>query len=139
MGRRYDEDVRVVSGLRPLHEDPTGRRPERFVWRGRLYLVEEVLSSWWERRAWWTLPERLPGREMSGSVVERLAEGADRRCWRVRARPGPGGPVGVYELALDSVFDHAFEQNVGGAADGGDRRASGSGEGGAWRLIAVGD
>ncbi|WP_260439795.1 DUF6504 family protein, partial [Humibacillus xanthopallidus] len=30
-----------------------GARPEAFIWRGRLYVVRDVLATWRERRAWW--------------------------------------------------------------------------------------
>ncbi len=41
-----------------LHTDPVEVRkrddvPEQFLWRGRLYVVQEVLARWTEAGAWW--------------------------------------------------------------------------------------
>ncbi len=47
MVRRYEDPVEV----RP---SPEGDRPASFLWRGRLYVVRDVLGHWRERRAWWT-------------------------------------------------------------------------------------
>ncbi|HET6667647.1 MAG TPA: DUF6504 family protein, partial [Intrasporangium sp.] len=43
--RRFSDPVEVRVG------EP--ERPEAFIWRGRLYVVRDVLSQWRERRAWW--------------------------------------------------------------------------------------
>lgn len=45
--RSYDESVEVTEGR---------EGPERFRWRGRLLLVDEVLSRWVETGAWWNAP-----------------------------------------------------------------------------------
>jgi hypothetical protein len=48
-----------------LHADPvevrrtdtgSGPEPEQFLWRGRLYLVREVLARWTEAGGWWRSP-----------------------------------------------------------------------------------
>ncbi|HEU5242467.1 MAG TPA: DUF6504 family protein, partial [Ornithinibacter sp.] len=31
----------------------SGVVPTAFIWRGRLYVVRDVLAHWRERRAWW--------------------------------------------------------------------------------------
>ena len=41
-----------------LHTDPVEVRkrddePEQFLWRGRLYVVQEVLARWTEAGTWW--------------------------------------------------------------------------------------
>ncbi len=41
-----------------LHTDPVEVRtrddaPEQFLWRGRLYVVREVLARWTESGSWW--------------------------------------------------------------------------------------
>ena len=41
-----------------LHTDPVEVRkrddePEQFLWRGRLYVVQEVLARWTEAGSWW--------------------------------------------------------------------------------------
>jgi len=70
--RRYDEEVHVrddVPGRVPPGAEnlPPGadNPPSVFVWRGRLYVVREVLGYWRERRPWWTGPavQVLCGRE----------------------------------------------------------------------------
>ncbi|MDP9392918.1 MAG: DUF6504 family protein [Actinomycetota bacterium] len=47
MSRQYDDpiDVRRRDGV-----------PAEFLWRGRLYVVREVLSCWVETGAWWQAP-----------------------------------------------------------------------------------
>lgn len=44
-----------------LHTDPVEVRrrddePTQFLWRGRLYVVREVLASWTEAGSWWRSP-----------------------------------------------------------------------------------
>ncbi len=45
--RSYDEPIEVTEG----RDGPVG-----FRWRGRLLLVEQVLSRWVETGAWWDAP-----------------------------------------------------------------------------------
>lgn len=83
--RRYDEpvQVRLTSG------DPTaGPVPDAFLWRRRLYVVREVLSTWLEREAWWEAP-RTPEH----------APTYERTVWRVEAGAGRALGTGVYDLA----------------------------------------
>lgn len=47
MVRRFSDVVQV----RPV--EGSGARPEAFIWKGRLYVVRQVLAQWRERRAWW--------------------------------------------------------------------------------------
>jgi len=51
MTRRYADPVQVMRRQTDESEDGA---PAMFLWRGRLYVVREVLGHWWERRAWWT-------------------------------------------------------------------------------------
>ncbi|PID53760.1 MAG: hypothetical protein CSA58_04880 [Micrococcales bacterium] len=84
--------------------------PERFLWRGRSYLVQEVLTSWRERQPWWTqqaveaVHGAQPCSESQHAVaVDRLtvlADGSERQVWRVRASSGRLAVVGVYDLAM---------------------------------------
>jgi Family of unknown function (DUF6504) len=65
-----------------VHREPVevglrGGRPARFVWRGRLYAVLQVLEH--------EVAERPAGREV----------------WRVVASPGENVPPVVYELQHD--------------------------------------
>ena len=46
--RRYDEPIEVRRGLVAGQE-----APEQFIWRGRLWVVRDVVSHWVETGAWW--------------------------------------------------------------------------------------
>jgi Family of unknown function (DUF6504) len=48
MTRRHADPVEVHP-----RQTPRGPEPAEFVWRGRLHLVSEVLSSWTEAGGWW--------------------------------------------------------------------------------------
>ncbi|MGB8381178.1 MAG: DUF6504 family protein [Dermatophilaceae bacterium] len=72
-------------------------QPEAFIWRGRLYVVREVLAHWRERRAWWR--EALdppPGQPHGIATAAR-----ERQVWRVEASPGRLARSGVFDLAHD--------------------------------------
>ena len=59
MVRRYEEPVEVrVEAAAPAGDCSLAvrTRPRAFVWRGRLFVVREVLDHWQERRAWWRDP-----------------------------------------------------------------------------------
>ncbi|GAB4064937.1 hypothetical protein GCM10028777_12950 [Angustibacter speluncae] len=120
MTRGHDDTVHVRLG----DAGADGRRPPtQFLWRGRLYLVREVLGYWRERQAWWSLePARAvhgeddgptgavpAGRPGAGATTTRTAPsrvaqvGADREVWRVEAAPGRSSHPGVYQLACDAV------------------------------------
>ncbi|MCH8628625.1 DUF6504 family protein [Arsenicicoccus piscis] len=72
--------------------------PDQFIWRGRLYLVREVLDSWRERRAWWRdvlapdAGEVEPARLLAPDALE-------GRVYRVVASPGRLAGTGVYDLS----------------------------------------
>lgn len=94
MNKRYREDLdKVVCS--PQGEQP----PECFTWRGREYLVLQVLGHWREDPGWW--------RNADGARIQ--IEQSD--LWRVEARNGV--PTrGVYEIArrgsnwrLEKVWD----------------------------------
>ena len=95
--RRSGEAVRVRSGA------AGGPAPGGFLWRGRSYVVEDVLSRWRERTAWWEHPALAavhggagaPEGDPHGGAPEPDAE---REVWRVEARPARGGATGVYDL-----------------------------------------
>jgi hypothetical protein len=72
--------------------EPAGPVPEQFLWRGRLYLVREVLARWTSSGSWW---------QGSG------ADGPDDReqqWWRVEADSGRlaalSGGSGTYDLCF---------------------------------------
>lgn len=93
--RRFSDPVEVRSSPVGTHH-----QPEAFIWRGRLYVVRDVLGQWRERRAWWRdlLPEDedpTPG----GSMLTAAAR--EHQVWRVEASPGWSFTPGVYDLARD--------------------------------------
>ena len=79
--------------------------PDQFLWRGRLYLVREVLARWTESGSWWR-----------GTAVRALMTGADaleattavddreQLWWRVEADSGRlaalSGGRGTYDLCF---------------------------------------
>jgi hypothetical protein len=95
--------------------------PAQFLWRGRLYLVRDVLAHWVEIGAWWSLPRRTGGttrRAGTGPVgvptspyaveldapVRSVAVdvgAVEREVWRVEAAAGRSATCGVYDLVRD--------------------------------------
>ncbi len=107
--RLYADPVEV----RPAPDDETGA-PGAFLWRGRLYVVRDVLGHWCERRSWWSsAAARLVHGDEAGAPVSeppggeppaptRVADLAEEReVWRVAASPGRSYPGGVYDLSRD--------------------------------------
>lgn len=137
MTRRYDDpvDVRIdvrragttgaagVTGAGVTGAGVTGAEPgapAQFVWRGRLYLVREVLGHWVEVRPWWRAGAALAllgtdAPELSGALAlaappvapsiatDRSVEDGEREVWRVEAGAGRLHGTGVYDLCLDPV------------------------------------
>lgn len=99
MSRRFRDQVEVLT--RP---EPAGPVPAEFCWRGRRYLVAEVLSRWTQSGSWWrgTAVRALhDGGEASSPLDDR-----EQVWWRVEAGSGraaalSGGP-GVYDLCCES-------------------------------------
>ena len=69
------------------------RRPMRFTWQGRGYVVTSVLGHWVTGAPWWRAPEQAD---------------ADTHTWRVEAFPrssaAPSRRGGVYDLSFSG--DH---------------------------------
>lgn len=82
--RRYDEPVQV----RLTTGDDGTAVPDAFLWRNRVYVVREVLSTWLESEPWWETA-RTPGRRAA----------PERTVWRVEAGAGRTLGAGVYDLA----------------------------------------
>lgn len=82
MSRTYGEPVNVWV---------RDGRPARFVWRGRLYTVLEVLEHWVVSREWWKQQNPDPDTP------------AERDFWRVAAAPGRNVPAATYELRHDAA------------------------------------
>ena len=133
-----------------LHADPVevrrtdtgaGPEPEQFLWRGRLYVVRDVLGHWLERQSWWSSPAArmvhgegapvvdgalaldgpLPGAAAPVHVTD-LAQ--EREVWRVSASPGRAYPSGIYDLCREPA----------GVAS-----ASRESPGAVWHLVRVAD
>ncbi|TNM63236.1 hypothetical protein FHN55_15465 [Streptomyces sp. NP160] len=124
MSRSFDEVVHVQ-----VAESGSGE-PSAFVWRGRLFVVREVLAGWSARLPWWqgVAARALRGEpvEVSGSSalarepgVRSAGPAADEQVWRVVASAGFGVEPGTFELASEPA----------GAAGGAPR----------WRLVRVVD
>ncbi len=99
MARRVGEpvDVRVIG-----EEDVA---PMSFLWRGRLYVVREVLGHWRDRREWWTsaAARALHGDEGDQTESARVGPGDEREVWRVEASAGRTFSTGVYDLSREPV------------------------------------
>ena len=124
MVRRYEEpiEVRAGAGGAELASDVNragdsscpGPAPSAFLWRGRLYIVRDVIGHWRERRAWWR--EALdPDEEVAAHGLDCL----EQEVWRVEASPGRLAGTGVYDLGMNDL--------------GGDGPMRG------WRLLRVAD
>ena len=151
--RRFCDEVHVRSGVL----DGAVDAPVQFVWRGRLYLVREVLSRWRERSAWWEHPAvaAVHGDDSSaalgtttGTTARRVLEVGDleREVFRVEAAVGRAGAAGVYDLARPvrpgtaaaevglraspGLIPQAVSEAAGTPAEGGQ---------GTWRLLRVSD
>lgn len=99
MVRRYEEPIEVRA--RDTGQESATGSPDAFVWRGRLYVVREVLDHWQERRQWWRDALEPPAQNREGTsdpCPER-----ERRVWRVEASPGRTAGTGVYDLGADGV------------------------------------
>jgi hypothetical protein len=120
MTRRYDESVEVRR---------RDEAPAEFLWRGRLYVVRDVLSHWVETGAWWrgAAARSVLGlgansdmdrdtdrdRDMdsdSGAQSSAMAGAAlaadvsiddEHEVWRVEASAGRVHGTGVFDLSFD--------------------------------------
>ena len=89
MVRRYEEPIEVRAARQAesaAGEGAAPGAPDAFVWRGRLYVVREVLDHWQERRPWWR--DALDGSEPAGQGVQ----GRQGRQGRQAAQGAPGAP-----------------------------------------------
>jgi hypothetical protein len=91
--RRYDEPIEVRRGLVAGQE-----APEQFIWRGRLWVVRDVVSHWVETGAWW---------EQDG-VAALLGVGAERASGQRSSAPTSAGvsaiPFGADLLAESDLW-----------------------------------
>ena len=79
--RRFADPIQVLAG--------SDDAPQVFRWRGRRYVVVEVLGHWLEVAPWWRTPAAT-----AAPVRER-----QRQVWRVEASGG------VFDLSRDAGRD----------------------------------
>jgi hypothetical protein len=86
MTRLHTDPVEVRT--RP---EPAGPVPEQFLWRGRLYVVREVLARWTAAGSWW-----------KGAAQE--VDDREQQWWRVEADSGRLAALsagrGTYDLCF---------------------------------------
>ncbi|MDP9396496.1 MAG: DUF6504 family protein [Actinomycetota bacterium] len=101
--RQYDEPVEVQR----RDDVPTG-----FLWRGRLYVVRDVLGTWVETLPWWRAPSARAVYGLDGDGEGSVGAGGattatggpdpgEREMWRVEASAGRAAGWGVFELGFD--------------------------------------
>ena len=135
--RRFSDEIHVRSG----ETGETFDAPVQFIWRGRLYVVREVLSRWRERSAWW---EHAAVAAVHGDATSEMGSDArgprrtvleigdlEREVFRVEASIGRSGGAGVYDLARSVVPGTAA---VSEGADTSSSRGSAD-----WQLLRVSD
>src|SRR5450631_1234880 len=97
MVRRYEESIEVRAGV-----DIQDLSPSAFLWRGRLYVVRDVIGHWRERRAWWR--EALdPDEEVASHALDCFVQPdcLEHEVWRVEASSGRLAGTGVYDLGMN--------------------------------------
>ena len=123
--RRYDDTIEVRRGLVNGTE-----APEQFLWRGRLWLVHDVMAHWVETGPWWEQREAqavlgtdtntgsgpgAPGSSGSsgddGSVCTDLL--GEREVWRVGAASGRMGFRAGVASGQCGIFDLVFDWGAG--------------------------
>ena len=108
MVRRYEDPIEVRAGAGGVERvggidcapDPT---PSAFLWRGRLYVVRDVIGHWRERRAWWRGvldPDEDDG-DTGGVSTASGPYCLEQEVWRVEASSGRLAGTGVYDLGMN--------------------------------------
>jgi hypothetical protein len=104
MVRRYQELIEVRAGGDVSDTDVQSSSPSAFLWRGRLYIVRDVIAHWRERRAWWRDALDLDEEEGNARPEMSATYGLDcleHEVWRVEASSGRLAGTGVYDLGQD--------------------------------------
>jgi Family of unknown function (DUF6504) len=117
--RRYGEDIEVRPGLVAGDEGPA-----QFFWRGRVWLVRSLLSSWITSTPWWRSADaaRVLGSEgdwaarvgtdrhhgdveseRSDTVATGTASMEELQVWRVEAGRGGAYRTGVFDISRSTV------------------------------------
>ena len=134
--RTYADPVEVRTETGEDADTPTA-----FLWRGRLYVVRDVLGHWRERRSWWSSPtarlvhgegvERGEREPVGGAVrVAELAQ--EREVWRVCASRGRSYTEGVFDLCYEPT-------SPGRSPDPAAPETSRPSQRNVWRLVHVAD
>ncbi len=127
--RRYDDTIEVRRGLVNGTE-----APEQFLWRGRLWLVHDVVAHWVETGAWWeqgqvrsllgTEDAAPAGTTSAGGIPADAAAGdtggwsggdllGEREVWRVGAASGRAGYSAGVASGQRGIFDLVFDWGAG--------------------------
>ena len=100
MSRRFTEPVEVCT-----QAAASGPVPEEFHWRGRRYVVREVLARWTESGSWWkgsAMSAVVTGGEIASTTL--TVDDRSTQWWRVEADSGRlaalSGGSGVYDLCF---------------------------------------
>lgn len=116
--RRYGEGIEVRPGLVAGDEGPA-----QFFWRGRVWLVRSLLSSWITSTPWWRSADaarvlgsegdwaaRVGGVRDDGDVVSDRSDAVasavpmeELQVWRVEAGRGGGYRIGVFDISRSTV------------------------------------
>jgi hypothetical protein len=80
MTRLYADPVEVRT-----RAEAAGPVPEQFLWRGRLYLVREVLARWTATGAWWRGADPDAGTAGSTATGQGGVPETEQQWWRVEA------------------------------------------------------
>lgn len=150
MVRRYEEPIEVRAAGEQAAPDGASAgspgAPAAFLWRGRLYVVRQVLDHWKERRPWWR--DALDERRVPAAVAATGSDAAacpDRNAAGAVGTTGAVGATGTTGAAFD-VLGGARERQVW-RVEASAGRMAGTGvydlgvdpAPGQWRLLRVAD
>ena len=100
MSRRFTEPAEVHTRV-----EASGPVPDQFLWRGRLYVVREVLARWTESGSWWrgtAMSAVVTGDEIAATTL--TVDDGSTQWWRVEADSGRlaamSAGAGVYDLCF---------------------------------------
>lgn len=135
MSRLHTDAVEVVR-----RDD----EPVEFTWRGRAYVVHEVLSRWTESGAWWR-SAAVTAVSDGGSAALRTAPIPSSPKWAQRAwgEPAPDVPAAVGPALIDDGECDWFRVEAGSTARGASSGGTGvydlclAGTSGGWTLSRV--
>jgi hypothetical protein len=78
--------------------------PAQFLWRGRLYVVREVLARWTESGGWWrsaAVQAVASGSSQPDLLAPASIDDGEQDWFRVEAGAGRAAGTGVYDLCFD--------------------------------------